>query len=294
MVLLAASLFGCGGDGTEPEPSSDTTPPLVSIVFPDSVGFDEDGDGFLDLRVVWSDTDSGIDLSSLRVRGIGSDSNSPNDNISDGWTTAQHDSTGLRLAETLSGLLPDQETRLEVSIADRAGNRRADTVRVTLPSGQLLTTLAGRGPGYFIVDALLCDDGLIYMTPGNAIMTVDPVRLQVTSIQAHPTYIGDQRYLACPRNSPRVYATPRMFQYDRMTDQWTLDWVRPGHFQAVAESKRESGLIYAGVGGLGVVAEVMAGDTIQRRLIPMPSSSMEREQVSALAVATGKKVPERK
>jgi DNA-binding beta-propeller fold protein YncE len=182
-------------------------------------------------------------------------------------------------------LLHGVENIIEVSIADRAGNRAYDTLHFELPAAHLMKTLVGRGSSFFTKDAVLCDDGLIYMTPGNAVMIVDPERIEVLSIHPHPTYTGEQGDLACFAGSPIVYTAPDGFQFDRIQRKWTLGSIRPGHFNAVAKSRLEPGLMYVGIDGLGVVGEVLAGDTIMRRRIPIPPSNItQREQVHAIAV----------
>jgi hypothetical protein len=131
-TLAFIGAVACHSDSTSP----DHIAPAVIVTSPKGSTYDLNGDQLVDVSIAWRDSLSGVDPSTVRIRSLAK-TNGPADtstNLMISWTVVKNDQTGLLVRENLSNLLPDGPNRLEVSVADSAGNLRVDTLLFTLPS----------------------------------------------------------------------------------------------------------------------------------------------------------------
>ncbi|MGH7544264.1 MAG: hypothetical protein ACREK7_10035, partial [Gemmatimonadota bacterium] len=134
LLSLLPACAACSGKGPTAPP--DTGSPLIEVRFPTAAtAFDRDDDGLVNLEVVFSDSVSGIDATTIQVtadRPVKGPAGS-SANLLEFWTVGRADSAGVVLEETVDNLLPRGEVQLTVSVADRAGNRMSRAITLDLP-----------------------------------------------------------------------------------------------------------------------------------------------------------------
>jgi len=105
----------------DPAFASDTTAPRVTRVFPENVFFhDRDGDGLVDLELVFDDGEegSGVDPASVALAGPGGR------DLLATWGVTERSAGGLAVEETIAGLLPHgREIPIAVTVVDGPGRR---------------------------------------------------------------------------------------------------------------------------------------------------------------------------
>ncbi|MGH7462163.1 MAG: hypothetical protein ACREMA_14225 [Longimicrobiales bacterium] len=198
----------------------------MRVVFPrDPAEFDADSNGFPDLRLVWSDANSGIDPASARVRSLrgANGSADASTNLVGVWETEHSDSVGMTLHETLEVLLHGGQNLLEVSVADGAGNRATDTITVTLPHGALWKTLdTGRtGVFQFGRGVVVCpDDERAYVAAGLNLVVVDTRSVEIVADVRDPWAAEELWFPICVPGDSIVYVTPLVGRFNRNTGSW--------------------------------------------------------------------------
>jgi len=132
--LTVGALVGTSGTGCHrdlPLGPRDTVPPAVHVLSPDPLtgAYDRDSNGLLDVQLAWADSSGAVNRSTLRIVAVegGVPGFGPDSNLVPSWRIVRLDSAGAVLEETLGALLREGETRLAISVADRAGNRVTDT-----------------------------------------------------------------------------------------------------------------------------------------------------------------------
>ena len=271
LLLCTAAALACGGeDKPLTGPSDDTTPPLVRIVFPiapDSIlpegDYDETGDGLLDLRVEWSDLQSGVNPVTARMVVLEGKTGSSvrDDGLLALWDVARLDQTDLEAHETVGGLMGAEWSRLVVSVADSAGNVGTDTLVVHLPHGALHHTIEMNRPQDFATGIAVCaDDDRVYMTTGNATAigkTVVVVDAQTFAVVGTVTAYedGDLAGPVCIEGTPDLYvaATPRVWRFDRARIEWAGPVPGSLTTNSLVRSLAAPNLLYAGEEGTGSI-----------------------------------------
>ena len=255
IVVLVAAVVACEPSRDtvlEPRLPTDTAAPTLTILSPSRTRVDENGDHLVDLRVVWADSGSGIDVASAAVthRLDVPRADAAVTALAD-WIVETIDTVGLRAHENLIHLLSAGSGRLEVAVADRAGNVGRASIEIDLAFGEQLTTIAtgiGAGSGMHLV---LCpDDRKVYMTGGRNIIVVDADTLALEGIYRDP-YAADwlNRPLCLPGDSILLVAS-RVDHFDRKNRRWLPPI--PGSFGAysMAQSRRQAVAEYGGFVGL--------------------------------------------
>ena len=126
LATLALTIqLGCDSEFIEP----DNKAPALTIAFPNSSGYDRDGNGWVDFEITWSD-DTKIDSASFRVRALAGLNGPLNgaDNVLAGWRISSRTATGIVFQETLANLLHGGINRIEFVVADARGNAVSDTL----------------------------------------------------------------------------------------------------------------------------------------------------------------------
>jgi len=252
-TIAALGLFaGCSGEPPL-HPPPDTAGPVVQVLYPGAQGYDEDGDGFVDLHLVWKDSLGAVDVPGVRVRSLGSAGGAPGDtNLLATWRVEQLDSTGLIAHERLPGLLPSGNVRLEIVVPDTSGNVSRDTVTVSLPEAALIKNLQTGVPGVGFASAdglALCpDDGRLYVTVIASVWIVDPDSLRTISVVppvGQTTSILGQPL--CVPGDPYLYiAEARMRRFDRGSQAWGTNLTASFGSYPLALSRLNPDMIYEG------------------------------------------------
>ena len=258
-AMTMTGVNACLDNGLKPI-APDTTPPLAQLVSPVDTLYDLDGDKLLDLRVVWLDSGSPIDLASVSVRSLNGVNGSATaaTNLLSVWTVEELDSSGLSLRETLDNLLHGGPNLLELTLADTAGNVLTDTVTFSLPHGALYRTIVSGSTGATPANGLaLCpDDNRLYMTAGRSIIVMDPDSLTVITTTTDPFAGDDLSTPLCVPGDPILYVTQWVQRFNRLTTTWLPR--ATGSFQsiAVAQSRARPDTIFVGEttsGTIGVI-----------------------------------------
>ena len=294
-IVAGLCLAGCGGNEspTEPPPP-DTRAPLVEIVFPvnrtDDLGveytdYDETGNGFLDLRVTWSDDRSGVDPSTLTIEVLGEVTGGVSgEDLSGQWTRHELTEAGVRLEETLNRLVRQGRPSLVVSVADSAGNRGADTLRIRTRYGDFHRSLRFEDPGVPTSDLTVCeDDERLYVVRGYAIFVFEAntfERIGRYEVVA-PQPLG--RVLCIP-GDPIVYvASGDLDRFDRVNLEWVSD-INVLRTQRMRPSRKDPNILWTAEWGAGVPVKADRFTAQRVGSVGFPISSYSDEFSIGIAV----------
>lgn len=152
LLVALVAMYAAPGcrENVAPPPPSDTTPPRLAVVFPTGQSaVDRDSDALVDIELTWSDSESGVDPASLRITcPNGGPGCAPGTDLVTSWVVKRADSTGATIEEGFTHLLGSGLTKLQVSVADHAGNRSQPTdFLVNLPKAQFSRSVSLSGPG---------------------------------------------------------------------------------------------------------------------------------------------------
>ncbi len=293
LLALASlpSLFASGCRSERITAPPDTTAPRFQVLAPVDTLYDLDGDKLVDVSITWADSGGLIDPASARVRSLRA-LNGPADtttNLIAVWRVVRLDRAGLLLRETLDNLLPDDQNRLEISVADTAGNRTTDTISFTLPHAAFYTTIeTGVASWYYSLDIVIDGAGRRgYMTAGQTLVVFDPESLRVVAriTSGASSYLAD---IALDEARSFAYVGEGYVEkYDLRTNSF-VERV-PGTYSTsgLAFSRADSRLLYTGedfAGWLGYV-DVVANQRVDQMVIPHLYSP--EEFISELAVLAG-------
>lgn len=246
---IALALVACIDRGVGPPP--DRTAPTIAVLMPHDTVYDEDGDKLVDVRVAWSDSAGEVDPKSVQLRSLEGLNGTAGaaDNLLGLWRVERLDDSGLLVHETLAQLLHPGSDRLELTVADTAGNIRIDTIPVTLPYGAFVKTIV-TGLQLFNLPALgvtICpDDGRLYMTANRNLVVVDPDSLRVIAIVRNQYAADAMGRVLCVVGDPVLYATSRVERFDRPTMTWLPSVTGSFGSDGIAQSRANTNLLYAG------------------------------------------------
>ncbi|MGH7572667.1 MAG: YncE family protein [Gemmatimonadota bacterium] len=222
LLVLIAACSGCSDEGPTGPP--DTGSPLIEVRFPSSAtAFDRDSNGLVDLEVAFSDSLSGIDVSSIEVlssRPLKGPAGSGS-SLFEVWRVVRADTTGFVLEETVDNLLPRGRTVLTVAVEDRAGNRVSRTLTLDLPPAARHKVIDLRASLLLTTNVLATPDGRrVYVTTeendATAISVIDAGRLKWVKTERTTIRGGSHMALDPARN--RLYAMsidhPFLFVFD--------------------------------------------------------------------------------
>lgn len=297
LPALALLLTACGSDDPPTQPPSDTLRPVVRIEYPvDSLppsgipatAYDETANGLIDVRATWSDADSGVDPSTLRIQVLGQIAGSAGsgDDLSGLWQQIELTDTGMTFEETIEQLVRQGSSRLIVSVEDSAGNRGADTLEIHPRYGDFHLSIPLQ-TGAITTDLMVCeDDERLYVARGFAITVFDANTFQLIGTFSTVLSLPPAAILCVP-GDPILYAAVRVNRFNRTTLEW--DTVIPGSLRttSLVQSREDTDIIWAGEFGFGIpgrydrIAGIPAnppGDTL------FPPSSVSDEFVFGLAV----------
>lgn len=295
---IAFLLAACGSDDAPPtQPPSDTLAPVVEIIYPvdslDALGqpgtaYDETANGLIDVRATWSDADSGVDPSTVRIEVLGQIAGSAGsgDDLSGLWQQVVLSDTGMTFEETIDQLVRQGSSRLIVSVEDSAGNRGADTLQIYPRYGDFHRSIPLQS-GAFTSDLVVCeDDERLYLARGFGVTILDANTLEFigrfTKVFALPL-----AWVLCVPGDPILYAALQVERFNRTTFEWDTEIPGSLRTSSLVQSRLEPEIIWAGEFGFGIpgrydrIAEIRAnvpGDTL------FPPSSASDEFVFGLAV----------
>lgn len=258
----------------------DTTAPRLQVLSPHDTLYDLDGDKLVDVSITWADSGGAIDPASARVRSLRplNGTADTTTNLIAVWRLVRIDSAGLLLRETLENLLPDDQNRLEISVADTAGNRVTDTLTFTLPHGAFYTTIETgvTSSAEHAIGIVIDSAGRRgYVAVARSLVVFDPDSLRiVTTIRSYASNFLRDIVLDEQRGYAYV-SDGSIVRYDLRTN--TLTGRVPGTFStsALAFSRANPSLLYAGenfAGWLGYVDVVADARTDE---LPIPQAGEE-------------------
>ncbi|MGH7572768.1 MAG: YncE family protein [Gemmatimonadota bacterium] len=222
LLLAIAACSSCSDEGPTAPP--DTGSPRIEVQFPASASsFDRDDDGLVDLEVVFSDSGSGIDASSIQLTSDRPLKGGPEGgaDLTEIWTAALADSTGLVIEETVRHLLPRGEVTLTVSVSDRAGNPMSRQISLNLPPAARHKVIDLQASLLLTTNVLATPDGRrVYVTTeendATAISVIDAESLEWVKTERTTIRGGSHMALDPARN--RLYAMsidhPFLFVFD--------------------------------------------------------------------------------
>lgn len=283
-VGLAATAFlvlaACGSDRISRPP--DTDGPTLEVEFP--AGYDEDGDGLVDMRLRWSDS-TGVDVASLRIYMAGV-SNATD--LAQVWNISQIDSTGATLEETIPGVLPGGALELDIEIADKAGNITRRPRNLVLPAvsfhKSILSNRAWNGQDHGTT-AIICDDHRLYVTAGQYLTVVDADSASLIAEILNPYAYDAMLGAACVDSPDMVYAAQRAQRFDRGSVAWVAAF--GGGIPAassIAASRADPNKLYIGLDGTGRIGIYDRVTEQQVSVIPGSGGWSNEENVFDLAV----------
>ncbi len=233
----------------------DVRPPRLTVHSPSSSAYDTNGDQLVDFDIEWHGVAKNVDQRTASVRSLdGIDGPAgPLSNLLDVWTVTRRDSIGIAFHETIQNLLKSGINRLEISVADSAGNRTTDTVVVVLPHGVFwktvstgLTNMVERGS--FAVDTVM---RRLYMAHSNMMVVFNLDSLNI--IAKIPPPVPGLQYNRITLSPPDgVCMTELLRCLDPATWTWGPD-VNSARAIALASSRVNSDLIYLGETYSGVI-----------------------------------------
>jgi len=295
-VLLALS---CGSeDGPPTEPPPDTIAPTVRIDFPvDSVDefgdpttrYDETGNGLIDVRASWSDAGERVDPSTARIELLGEIAGTTvsGDDLRGVWTRTKLDDEGLIFEETIAELVRQGSPRLVVSVADSAGNRGADTLRLRVRHGDFHRSIPLGGDGIPAADGVVCEDDLrLYVAYGNAIVVIDTRTLETIGSFSAVLPEPPSRLL-CVEGDENLYAAVRLERFNRTTLSWLPSEPSIPQMDGLELSAADPDIVWGGATVIGVPVQVDRSDFGYLGEVGFPHSSSTDEFVWAIAVLAG-------
>jgi len=222
-VLLAAGAT-CGDDSGPSGPPPDVDPPEITIVFPTDGEHDRDGDGLVDIEVVFADSGRGIDPATIRVTSDRSLKGGPGagEDLLPAWTVTRADSMRLVLEETVEHLLPRGSGTLTVSATDGAGNGSEVAIDLDLQPAALHKVIDLRASQIASTSRVVVSPDVrrAYVTTeeltGSAISVVDLERLAWAKTERTP--LRGLSQIALDEGRGRLYVMsidfPRMAVFD--------------------------------------------------------------------------------
>jgi DNA-binding beta-propeller fold protein YncE len=260
---------------------------LIEVVFPvESVLFDRDSDGLVDIEVRFLDSLSGVDAASVRLvsdREVKGQAGARTDLLAV-WRVARSDSSGFVVEEVPDFLLPRGRVELTIEVTDRKGNLATHTVEVRLPVAARHRVIDLQADLIFSTSLLLRPDGLrLYATteePGrSAISIVDPWSLEWLKTVRHPQPGLSQMAYDAARG--RIYAMsidhPEVAVFDVALESFTGSIATAARGVGLALGRQRDEL-YAGLeiegpnNGLVGVIDLTQG--VQSRVLDLGVSSM--------------------
>ena len=289
--LLSLSVAGCHSERIVVPP--DTTAPRFQVLAPVDTLYDLDGDELVDVSITWADSGGAIDPASARVRSVDG-INGPataSDNLLAVWHVERLDSTGLVLHETIENLLHGGANRLEVSVADTAGNTTTDTISFTLPHGALFKTLASgvTTAGHGIGATVCPDDHRAYVTVGRSLVVIDADSLRVLAAVRNTTASDALFTPLCVPGDPVLYVTESVERFDRPSMQWLPRVTGSFGATGIAQSRADPNILYVGETYTGGIALIDRAQAARIGSIPLPGqgSPENPEYVFDIAVLPG-------
>ena len=268
-IILGTLAVAC----SEPVDPPDKTAPEISVsVVADG---DSDGDGLIDIHVSFARS-AGVDLARTRVARL----NGPRLDLTNVWRIQGTD-TSLVIIETIPGLISEGPARLEVTIADSAGNAAVDTLSVELPPAKFVKTISTQRDGLMrAYDIAICD-GVGYVPAGNYMAVFDPDSLTLLADVRNPDTLLELHHLACTPNG-NIYVTEPLYAFDRAQRAWIGRIPNTFGADAIAASKLVANRVYIGERE-GAIA-VFEGSTGERIGRISGISSRDLDYVLAIAV----------
>jgi len=276
-VILAAC--SCGSEIIPPPAPSDTTPPELTVILPQGDQYDEDADGFVDVRVVLSDSGGLVDPAGIRVRSLGGVNGAANEgtNLLDVWTVTTRDTALLAVRETIEDLLHGGENALEIAVPDTAGNVTTDTIRFALPHGQLQQTLTSgltEGMAHGVGVVVCPDDNRVYMAAGRSIVVADAANPRIVTAVRYPLAPDPFQIPLCVPGDPILYVTLFLMRFDRTSLQWLTE-ITPAYGSiGIVQSRSDPNLLYVGeswTGGVGVIDRTRGARIGSLNIPPSPA-----------------------
>jgi len=284
-ALLIVAALGCGDDSGPSGPPPDVEPPEITIVFPTDGEHDRDGDGLVDIEVVFADSSRGIDPSTIQLTSDRSLKGGPGagEDLLPAWTVTRADSMRLVLEETVEHLLPRGPGTLTVSATDGAGNRSEVAIEIDLPPAELHTVIDLRAEAFVTAGkVLISPDGLrayvlVAELNASAISVVDLGRL--AWVKTERTFVSGPREMVLDEGRGRLYVSsinqPRMAVFDLASEQFVAVANTSGRGIGIAYSATRDE-IYIGLEVEGPVDE----STAQIQVID--AATLERKTVWVL------------
>jgi len=258
----------------------------MDVLFPVPGAYDETGDSLVDLRVQWGDSGTGVDPASARLQSLSSGDTT---NLLLGhWQLGQRDAGGLVAHESRTRPLRGGTHLIEISIADMAGNRTADTIIIQLPHAAIIDSITdGTSTVGHITGIVICpDDGRLYATRNNSLLVADPDLLTFIGVFTDRQAGGPFIHPLCIPGDSIVYATDRVNRFNRNT----MTFLPPISGTFVSEGFVASRAVIPS--RLYVAERHSGGDVVvvdrisNRRLgsLGIPPSPWQEDQVYAMAI----------
>jgi len=260
-ALLLVAVVGCGDDSGPSGPPPDAQPPEIAIVFPADGDYDRDGDGLVDVEIVFADS-GGLDPVSVTVeasRPLGPASTGGTDLVA-GFAVVEQSADRLVLEETTDALLPSGAIELVATVRDSAGNASEARRTVTLPAGGLHTILdlSPFGGGDPIGLLMLPDGSRGFVPTSQQLVAFDPWAVEMQPGIPGPALAGMVNGVYDP-STARVYISNNAFGFVHVFDPAT-DTFEPSidvTTRQIGIERAPSGLLYvalsAGTASVGVI-----------------------------------------
>ncbi len=275
-LLQAACFIALAGSGACNSDKfiapADTTQPQFQIISPHDTLYDLDGDKLVDVSLLWRDSSGHVDPSTARLRtlrplnGLADTST----NLLNVWHVVRLDTGGLLVRETLANLLPDGQNQLEISVSDSVGNRRVDTLILTLPHGALFRTIpTGVISNTDNVSDIGIDSAghLGFATVSKSLVVFNPDSLRLISVIPVPTAGSRLQRVVLDERMRVAYAGEgRIQRFDLTTNTWVGTLSVSFSTAAMAFSRATPSLMYTGedfagwMGYLDIVANTRLGE----------------------------------
>ena len=276
---VALTLAISCSDPNDSGPSGDRNAPHVQISFPssDSSQFDQDGDGLVDIVVSWSD-DNAIDLLSAGIRSLDAGISTA---LSD-WMVHERTSTGMRIEETLEDLHQAGVLRIEVSVADTAGNVGRDTITIDLPAAHYWKTISTNRGEVQSAETAFCGDGRSYTASGSDIVITNPATAELDGVVNDPYASG---ILQTPLCLDSLLYVTSLGEQMRLADRTWKSYPRPASiYSALAVSRSDPDLLYAGEAGTADVVVIQRSTNAPVRRFNLPTSRNEFQRAWSIVV----------
>ncbi len=188
-----------------------------------------------------------VNLSSVRLRALDG-VNGPADtvgNLLNAWRVERLDTAGLVVHETLENLLHGGDNRIELVVADTAGNVTVDTLGFQLPFATFLKSVL---IGSSVRGVATCDDDhRVYAVGGSIVAVVDADSLRLLAVVDAGASVRELQKVACLLGDPILYATGvRVSRFDRVALQWLPEISNSFASHAIRASRANPALLYVG------------------------------------------------